>query len=256
MILPQTKLGPHRQHFFQLENVEGKVYTHVKLTIYPDGGLQRIRILGHRVSGKKTAADDESAPTPVLSSPMPETQPVSSATRLIPVLPLTPEAFAPFGQVIQAYGDHAAAPKGTKITPANGGSASKFHKLSLLESSYSSSAGATPGISVYRCQPEEINNGRLELKVLERHLFTNQAFIPMGCGNGEGLSEPAQKYLVVVAHTGPDDRPNLHTVRAFVANAAQGIVYKTAIWRESICYDLGLLLLLTLYRRPTDDGTR
>ena len=43
LILPRTKLGPHRQHFFQLERhaVEGKSYTHVKITIYPDGGIKR-----------------------------------------------------------------------------------------------------------------------------------------------------------------------------------------------------------------------
>ncbi|KAH7919925.1 allantoicase [Leucogyrophana mollusca] len=45
-ILPRTKLGPHRQHFFELENVRKKVYTHVKVTIYPDGGIKRVRIVG------------------------------------------------------------------------------------------------------------------------------------------------------------------------------------------------------------------
>ncbi|KAF9469927.1 allantoicase [Collybia nuda] len=232
IILPQTKLGPHRQHFFQLENVENKAFTHVKVTIYPDGGLQRIRVLGHRLSGG-VAAVDTPTPTPTPAAPsLPETRPMSSK-RVIPVLPLTPEAFAPFGQVIQAYSDHAAAPRGIKITPANGGSASKFHKISLLESSYVSSAGATPGISVYRCQPEgSVKNGCLELKVLERHPFTNQAFIPMGAGYGEGLKDPGQQYLVVVAHNGLNGRPNINTVRAFIASAAQGIVYNTAIWHQ------------------------
>ncbi|KAI3618696.1 allantoicase [Moniliophthora roreri] len=164
LILPRTKLGPHRQHYFQLENVERKSYTHV----------------------------------------------------------------------IQAYGDHTATPKGIKITPANGGTASKFHKLSLLSSSYDSDAGATTGLSVYRCQPlDGVSADRTcKLQVLERHAFTNQAFIPMGSGPGEGLQEPGQRYLVVVAKNGEDGRPDLKTLRAFVASTAQGIVYNTGIWHQ------------------------
>jgi allantoicase len=46
LILPRTKLGPDRQHYFEFENVENRVYTHVKVTIYPDGGLKRVRIIG------------------------------------------------------------------------------------------------------------------------------------------------------------------------------------------------------------------
>ena len=52
-ILPRTKLGPHRQHQFQLENTRDKPYTHVKVTIFPDGGIKRVRIFGRR-SGSRT----------------------------------------------------------------------------------------------------------------------------------------------------------------------------------------------------------
>lgn len=236
LILSRTRLGPHRQHYLQLENTEDKVYTHIRLTIYPDGGLQRIRILGRILHGKGTTAADKEGliePSPVLVSE--SSVAVSEVKRVVPVLPLTPEAFAPFGQVIQAYEDLATAPKGTRITPANGGSASKFHKLSLLESSYPSDAGATTGISVYRCQPSKdiSDDGTVDLKVLERHQSTNQAFIPMGRGSGEGLSDPGSSYLVVVAKNGSDDRPDISSLRAFVASTAQGIVYGTSIWRES-----------------------
>lgn len=47
-ILPRTKLGPDGQHYFELENVEGKTYTHVKVTIYPDGGIKRVRLCGRK----------------------------------------------------------------------------------------------------------------------------------------------------------------------------------------------------------------
>ena len=45
-ILPRTKLGPHRRHFFQLQNIDHTKYTHVMLTIHPDGGVKRIRVIG------------------------------------------------------------------------------------------------------------------------------------------------------------------------------------------------------------------
>lgn len=237
LILPRTKLGPHRQHYFQLENVEGNTFTHVRVTIYPDGGIKRVRIIG-RKANMSTAAGEPSAvaaETEGVPSRTSSTTPAPQAdVTTIPVLPLTPEAFAPFGQVIQAYGDHTAAPKGTKITPANAGTASKFHKLSLLESLYPSDTQATTGISVYRCQPLTgiAMDGTVELTTLERHPFTNQAFIPMGHGSGEGLSETADKYLVVVAKNGEDDRPDLKTTRAFVASTAQGVVYDAGVWRK------------------------
>ncbi|KAG5654398.1 hypothetical protein H0H81_003222 [Sphagnurus paluster] len=236
LILSRTKLGPHRQHFLQFDDVEGQVYTHIKLTIYPDGGLQRIRVFGRRSEVVGGAADNLAAPEYVSVTASPSEEITCSGTAMsIPVLPLTPEAFAPFGKVVQAYGDVAAVPKGTKVSPANAGSANKFHKLSLLESSYPSAAGATSGISVYRCQPcqDVTPGGLLDLKVLERHPFTNQAFVPMGRGSGEGLRDPGHSYLVVVAQNGENDRPDLRTLRAFVATAAQGIVYNTAIWRKS-----------------------
>lgn len=54
----------------------------------------------------------------------------------------------------------------------------------------------------------------------------------MGKGPGEGLADPGCAYLVVVAKNAPDGRPDVATVRAFVANTSQGIVYNTAVWRE------------------------
>lgn len=235
LILPRTKLGPHRQHYFQLENVDNRKFTHVRVTIYPDGGLKRVRIIGRQADVSTAPTEVSAENMDVLSSTISDTERAGlSQTVTIPVLPLTPEAFAPFGQVLQAYGDHTAAPKGTRITPANGGTASKFHKLSLLRSSYPSDTGATAGISIYRCQPlaEVAADGTVELTTLERHPFTNQAFVPMGHGSGEGLSETADRYLVVVAKNGENDRPDLKTVRAFVATTAQGVVYNTAVWRK------------------------
>ena len=49
-IIPQTKLYAHREHLFINEIVASKFqqFTHVKLSIYPDGGISRMRVLGNR----------------------------------------------------------------------------------------------------------------------------------------------------------------------------------------------------------------
>lgn len=262
-ILPRTKAGPHRRHFFQLENVAGKAYTHVRVTIYPDGGLKRVRLIGKRTEqiSKEIGAVGDTEATKVAenepniaaetpsSTSLLASESGSSLSTTIPILPLTPEAFATFGQVIQAYNDHNAAPRGTKITPANQGTASKFHKLSLLSSSYPAEAGATTGLSVYRCNPLP-DGDEWEVKILERHPFTTQAFIPMGAAgslgkNGDGLEDAGDGYLVVVVKTGPDDKPNLKTMRAFGASAAQGISYNAGVWRKCILSELFQCCILT-----------
>jgi allantoicase len=45
-ILPQTKLGPDRVHLFEKELVAEGEFTHVRLNIYPDGGISRFRVWG------------------------------------------------------------------------------------------------------------------------------------------------------------------------------------------------------------------
>lgn len=43
-LLPKSPLNPGSQHFFELENNEQ--WTHVKLHIYPDGGVARLKVYG------------------------------------------------------------------------------------------------------------------------------------------------------------------------------------------------------------------
>jgi len=47
-ILPQTKLSAHKRHFFQKQIVAHGPVTHVRLNIYPDGGVSRLRLWGVR----------------------------------------------------------------------------------------------------------------------------------------------------------------------------------------------------------------
>ncbi len=48
-ILPQTKLSADFEHYFENELVSKKVYTHVRLNIFPDGGISRMRLWGNIV---------------------------------------------------------------------------------------------------------------------------------------------------------------------------------------------------------------
>jgi len=232
--------------------------------MYPDGGIKRVRVYGRL---HKTAEPVTGVPTPgVLHEPEPSPMPLSTCTTspaltngtqeanaskavngsLMPsvhqvaesttiALPLTTEAFAPFGQVLMAWNEPAAVPKGIKVTSANQDTAHKFHLLSQVESSYPPGKPARTGFSVYRSSPAGANPGEYwPIRLLERHSCTNQAFIPMGSSGKreDELPKPGKAYLVIVAHNGPDDKPDLHTLRAFVATTSQGIVYNTGVWRK------------------------
>jgi len=172
-ILSRTRLGPHRQHDFQLENTHGVLISHVRLTIYPDGGVKRLRILGRLVADD--VAVNGTVETPAINGAAAtnghvETngyhkvngtngKKVNGATPEAPSIPavrLTPESFAPFGNVIQAWNDVHAVPRGLKHTPANQGTATKFHKLAPVKSSY------PQGASEFKltCDPERVMNER------------------------------------------------------------------------------------------------
>jgi allantoicase len=45
-LLPRTKLKAHHRHFFDLERTKQHPYSHVRLNIFPDGGVSRLRIHG------------------------------------------------------------------------------------------------------------------------------------------------------------------------------------------------------------------
>ena len=45
-ILPQTKLQADHEHFYTNEITDNGPFTHVRLTIFPDGGISRMRLFG------------------------------------------------------------------------------------------------------------------------------------------------------------------------------------------------------------------
>lgn len=124
--------------------------------------------------------------------------------------PLTPDAYAPYGDVLMA------APHGEEGSAANQGTARRFDRLAALENLRP--GVAQPNLGVFRCAPRLDWPSRLA--VLEKHPTSTQVFVPMN----------AQRYLVVVALGG--DAPDLSTLAAFVASGTQAISYRPGVWHH------------------------
>ncbi|MFB0489023.1 ureidoglycolate lyase [Methylobacterium sp. OAE515] len=125
------------------------------------------------------------------------------ATRSVTARPLTAEAFAPFGQVIDTAG--------TAPRPMNAGMARRFHDLAAIEVV---GDGAHTVIGLVEAQPYPLP---LRLTLVERHPLGAQAFVPLS----------AAPFLVVVCPDA-DGRPG--RPQAFVTAPRQGICYARGTW--------------------------
>ena len=83
----------------------------------------------------------------------------------IVIQPLTREAFAPFGDVIETENAH--------NFPINGGNATRYHDLAKIDTT---GEKARPMISLVRGVPYPLP---LKLTMVERHPLGSQAFIPL-----------------------------------------------------------------------------
>jgi len=119
--------------------------------------------------------------------------------------PLTAEAFAPFGSVIEAS-DEAA-----KLD-INQGHAIRYDRLAEIDVA---DGGGTGVISLFRARPL----AELVLKQFERHPLGSQSFIPLG----------GRPYLVAVAPAGDFDPAK---VRLFRAEGRQGVHYRKGVWHH------------------------
>ena len=117
---------------------------------------------------------------------------------------LTPEAFAPFGDVIDA--------RVSESFAINGGRTQRHHDLARVEIL---DAPSRPLISVFVSQPVTLP---LELELLERHPLGSQAFMPLH----------EERFVVVVAPPGDDIDPD--EIRAFVTDGRQGVNYRAGTW--------------------------
>jgi ureidoglycolate lyase len=117
--------------------------------------------------------------------------------------PLTADAFAPFGEVIEA---------GRNAMAINYGSTTRFDALAEVDAA---DEGGHPILSIFRSKPLE----PLVLKVFERHPLGSQAFVPL----------QGRPYLVAVAPAGAFDPA---VVRVFRAAASQGVNYAKGVWHH------------------------
>ena len=125
--------------------------------------------------------------------------------------PLTAEAFAPFGDVIEA------GPKAVQRL-INFGHTARFHDLAEIDVM---EGGGKVGVSIFRTKPVR---GEVVIKVMEHHPKSSQAFIPLS----------AHPYLVVVAPPGPFEAGGLCV---FAASPNQGVNYRKGTWHH---YNLAL----------------
>jgi ureidoglycolate lyase len=117
--------------------------------------------------------------------------------------PLTREAFAPFGQVIETEGAH--------HYPINAGRAERFHDLARVELA---GVHARALISIFRGQQATLP---YTFDLVERHPLGSQAFYPLS----------QNPFLVIVA---PDEGGKPGAPRAFLTKPDQGINIAINTW--------------------------
>lgn len=124
------------------------------------------------------------------------------------VIPLTREAYRAYGDIIAAFDD-------VPYRPANMNTAKRFNHLCDLQNLRS--ADAKLNVCVFRCSAwmEPV----LELKLLEKHQYSSQAFIPM---------DREARYLAVVCLG--EETPDLSTLCAFVVEGPYGVSYRPGVW--------------------------
>ena len=116
--------------------------------------------------------------------------------------PLTPQAFAPFGDVLQATG----APDRL----INNGYCGRWHDMAQLDFG----PGGRAGLNLFKAQPRSLP---YVLDLLERHPEGSQAFVPMY----------ETTWLVTVAEDAGGTPVNL---RAFLVAPGQGINLHRGTW--------------------------
>ena len=124
------------------------------------------------------------------------------------VEPLTREAFAPFGEVVEAS-------DAVRHFTINAGNTERYHDLANIE----------PGpdgrviVSIFRGQPRSLP---FTVQMMERHPLASQAFVPMS----------GRPYLVVVAPAGAP--PGVEDLKVFLARGDQGVNYATGVWHHPL----------------------
>lgn len=117
--------------------------------------------------------------------------------------PLSADAFAPYGDVIEKAGADA--------YPINAGMCMRYHDLARVETL---GPGARTLVNIFSGKPYDLP---LSLGMVERHPLGSQAFLPTS----------DRPFLVVVC---PDDDGRPGRLEAFVTDGAQGVNYRPNVW--------------------------
>jgi len=132
----------------------------------------------------------------------------SVSTRTAKIEPLTREAFAPFGDVIEAN-------DAARHFPINGGTTERYHDLANIEVD----AAGRVIVSIFRAQARALP---FTIAMLERHPLGSQAFMPLN----------RRPYLVAVAARGETFATD--DVRVFLARGDQGVNYAAGVWHHPL----------------------
>ncbi|MDE1153296.1 MAG: ureidoglycolate lyase [Micavibrio sp.] len=125
--------------------------------------------------------------------------------------PLTIEAFAPYGDVLETGAAH-------ELRHINYGNTDRYHDVAALDVL---AEGGQPLVSIFRSRPLP---RPIAVTVMERHPLSSQAFYPLS----------QHPYMVVVAEAGEFDAGKL---QAFIASGTQGVNYRKGTWHH---YSLAL----------------
>lgn len=178
--------------------------------------------------------------------------------------PLSQDLFSEFGTVIENPAPSLVPSQNCEVPPnavqANQGSALKYldvtHMRDLYASGTPSKQAAKAVMNMFVCAPRALLpsdtpqvEGFFPVKVLERHPYTTQTFVPLGISRSESNQS---RYLVIVAPSLPrspkdecfpvpsvtanGDRlpgrglPDLMRTKAFIAHGSQAVTYGAGTW--------------------------
>ncbi len=128
------------------------------------------------------------------------------STEKLTVIPLTQEAFAPYGDVVES--------EGRDSYLINNGMAERFHALARVETK---GDNAYPVISLVKSKKFELPR---KVDHVEHHPLGSQSFLPID----------QTPFVVVVAKAGEAPAPD--QLQAFVTNGRQGINYHAGTWHH------------------------
>ncbi|TPX43711.1 ureidoglycolate lyase [Synchytrium endobioticum] len=184
---------------------------------------------------KSTPSDNSQGQAPESTA----TARTAAPPKQISTQPLSPESFAPYGDVI------AVPSQSTSSEAANQGTAQRYNYLTQFTNYRSTlplvhprdpntfttpanlqTPPATPNLCIFRSFPTP--HLPFPIKLLERHKWSTQMFVPM-----TPPQNGARAYLLIVALTDKKtDKPDWSTLKSFVATSTQGFNYHASVWHH------------------------